>query len=339
MERQHPEGETAAAEIIMAVTNRNKSHKPPSGSRIAALVMVLLVIASVGGYFFLNPPRDSARPPKKSELSHVEPGIPGSSTPQTPGTKPPTVPQQPHKEQSITPPPAVPEIEQIKSVVGTPARLAIIIDDMGSSMSEARLLAAIKVPLTFAIIPGLHVDKKVADYAGSQHIETMIHIPMQAKGWPARRLESDGLLVAMETEELQERVTGFVQQFPGVVGANNHMGSEFTEQDGKMEAVLTILKKNNLFFIDSVTTPESTGLRVAQRLGVRSARRNVFLDNEQEQNYIRGQLKQAVRLARKNGSAIAICHPHPVTIATLAAELPGLAGQGVRLVPASQLVR
>ena len=79
-------------------------------------------------------------------------------------------------------------------------------------------------------------------------------------------------------------------------------------------------------------------MRVAQRMGIRTARRNVFLDNEQERGYILGQLNQAVRLARKNGSAIAICHPHPATISALAAALPGFAGKGVKLVPASQLV-
>ncbi|MDD2271680.1 MAG: divergent polysaccharide deacetylase family protein [Desulfuromonadaceae bacterium] len=224
-------------------------------------------------------------------------------------------------------------------VIGAAGRLAIIIDDMGSGLSEARLLTAIKVPLTFAIIPGLRADKEVAAYAANNKIETMIHVPMQPKGWPERRLEANGLLVTMDTVELQERVSEFAQQFPRAVGVNNHMGSEFTEHVEQVIAVLQALKKNNLFFVDSVTSPESVGLKVAQRLGIRSARRNVFLDNEQEQGYILGQLNQAVRLARKNGSAIAICHPHPVTIATLAAALPALAGQGVTLVPVSQLVK
>jgi polysaccharide deacetylase 2 family uncharacterized protein YibQ len=210
---------------------------------------------------------------------------------------------------------------------------------MGSRLSEASTLAAINVPLTFAIIPGLPADKEVAAYAATKNIETMIHIPMQPKGWPAKRLEANGLLVAMGEDDLQNRVAGFIQQFPGAVGANNHMGSEFTEHEEQMAITLQVLKGKNLFFIDSVTSADSTGLRVAQRIGIRSARRNVFLDNEQERSYILGQLNQAARLARKNGSAIAICHPHPVTIATLAASLPALAGQGVRLVPASQLVR
>ena len=323
----------------MAVKSKNKSRKAPSGSRLAALVILLLIIGIVAGYYFFSQSRRTAMTPLKTEFSHVKPSIPAASTPKADIPEPPVIPS-PHKEQSDYPPPtATPQTEKPGSAETASGRLAIIIDDMGNSLSEARSLAAIKVPLTFSIIPGLRVDKEVAAYAATNDIETMIHVPMQSKGWPARRLEANGLLVAMNAEELQERVSGFIQQFPGAVGVNNHMGSEFTEQEEKMVAVLQVLKKSNLFFIDSVTSPESAGLRVAQRLGIRSARRNVFLDNEQERNYILGQLNQAARLARKNGSAIAICHPHPATIATLAAALPELAGQGVRLVPASQLVK
>lgn len=321
----------------MAVPSRNKSRKPPSGSRVAALVILVLVVGAVAGYFLLSPHSKKGVTPLKPELSRVKPGIPDASIPKAAIPEPP--PPQ-HKKQSDYPSTAtIPETEKPGTGTSTSPRLAIIIDDMGSSLSEARSLVAIKVPLTFSIIPGLRVDKEVAAYAATHKIETMIHIPMQPKGWPALRLEANGLLVSMDAGELQERVSGFINHFPGAVGVNNHMGSEFTEQEEKMAAVLQTLKKKNLFFIDSVTSPESVGLRVAQRLGIRSARRNVFLDNEQERGYILGQLNQAARLARKKGSAIAICHPHPVTIAVLAAALPELAGQGVRLVPASQLVK
>jgi polysaccharide deacetylase 2 family uncharacterized protein YibQ len=210
---------------------------------------------------------------------------------------------------------------------------------MGSSMSEARSLAEIGVPLTFSIIPGLRSDAAVVSYAASRHIETMIHIPMQSKGWPGRRLEANGLLVSMDDAELRERVTALVREVPGAVGANNHTGSEFTEHADKMRSVLEVLKGKHLFFVDSVTTPHSTALELTHQLGIKSARRNVFLDNEQERSYILGQLVQAVKLAKKSGSAIAICHPHVATISALASALPALESQGVTLVPASQLVR
>lgn len=311
----------------MAAASGKRNRRQPSGSRTAALVLLLLIIGAVTCYIFIAPHGKSVvTSPLKPEILPVKPLI---------SALPPV-----HKGQDDFPSTAqVPVNEKTGTGTGDTGRLAIIIDDMGSSMSEARLLAAIKVPLTFAIIPGLRVDKDVAVYAGVNDIETLIHIPMQPKGWPARSLETNGLLVTMDTAELQERVTGFVQQFPHAVGVNNHMGSEFTEHEEKMTAVLQALKKYDLFFIDSVTSSESTCLKIAQRHGIRSARRNVFLDNEQERDYILGQLNQAVRLARKNGSAIAICHPHPVTITTLAVALPGLAGQGVRLVPVSQLVK
>lgn len=219
------------------------------------------------------------------------------------------------------------------------ARLAIIIDDMGTTLQEARTLAGIGVPLTFSIIPGLQNYREVAQFAAASGIETMIHIPMQSKGWPERRLEANGLLVSMNDTDIVERLEGFVRTIPKAAGANNHMGSEFTEHEDKMRVVLGTLKVRGLFFVDSVTSPKSVGLRLAKELGMKSGRRNVFLDNEQDDAYIQGQLNQAVRQARKNGAAIAICHPHPATIRTLAALLPGLGKQGITLVPVSRLVR
>lgn len=233
-------------------------------------------------------------------------------------------------------------VEEIKSgnkpVVTSTGRLAIIIDDMGTSMQEARSLADIGVPLTFSIIPGLRSYRDVAAFAAANAIETMIHIPMQSKGWPQRRLESNGLLLSMTDDDIRAHLEEFYRTIPKAVGANNHMGSEFTEHEDKMRVVLDTLRLRGLFFVDSVTSPQTAGLRVARELGVRSARRNVFLDNEQNDSYIRGQLAQAVALARKSGAAIAICHPHPVTLKTLAVVLPTLEAQGVKLVPASAMV-
>lgn len=324
----------------MAIHPRNKSRKKATGSRVAALAILILVVGAVAGYLFLSPPRKTDVTLLAPEPTQVKPAIPATPIPKSAIPELPQVTAPLHKEKSDSAAPAIiPAPEKTAKYDGTSGCLAIVIDDMGNSLSEARALAAIKVPLTFSIIPGLRVAKEVAAYAAINKIETMIHVPMQSKGWPERRLEANGLLVTMDDGELRERMSGFVQQFPGAVGANNHMGSEFTEHEEKMEAVLQILMKNNLFFIDSVTSPKSAGLRVAQRLGISSARRNVFLDNEQERNYILGQLNQAVRMARKNGSAIAICHPHQATISALAAALPSLAGQGVRLVSASQLTK
>jgi len=94
-----------------------------------------------------------------------------------------------------------------------------------------------------------------------------------------------------------------------------------------------------MFFVDSVTTPHSVGLKLAREMGVRTAARNVFLDNVQDVAAIRKQIQQLARLAVKRGSAIGICHPHPATIQALAEELPVMQKAGIKFVYASELVR
>ncbi|KAB0665875.1 divergent polysaccharide deacetylase family protein [Oryzomonas japonica] len=291
----------------------------------------------------MNTPRGNAPPPVPPPHVVTPPHAqdqgarrPSESAPLAPATARPAHKEYP-KETATT------EEEEEKPATGrkggTHGQLAVIIDDMGSSLQEARALAGIGLPVTFSIIPGLRHDREVADFAAQSGIETMIHIPMQSKGWPQRRLEANGLLLAMDDAAIREHMGDYALRIPRALGVNNHMGSEFTEHEDKMRTVLGVLKGRGLFFVDSVTTPQTVGLRLAREMGVKAGKRNVFLDNEQDGAYIRGQLGQAVRLAKRNGAAIAICHPHPATIATLAEALPTLAGQGITLVAVSRLVR
>jgi polysaccharide deacetylase 2 family uncharacterized protein YibQ len=322
-------------------SGNSRIREPRKGALVVTLVVILAVVCVLAAYFLLVPSR------KTTVLETKKPVVPNNASTAKPKPAIPSVPVPPFAEQKPagdspaqqktgkTPKDDAPP-QNLKSGTG---RLAIIIDDMGTSVSEARSLSAIGVTLNFSIIPGLRNYREVAQFADSKGIETLVHIPMQSKGWPGRRLEANGLLVSMDSAELKGRVSGFLNDIPGAVGANNHMGSEFTEKVESMRPVLETLKSKNLFFVDSVTSTQTVGLSLARELGMKTGRRNVFLDNEQERGYILGQLAQAVKLAKKSGSAIAICHPHPETIATLASALPGLAAQGVTLVPVSQLVR
>lgn len=326
----------------MTVSNSNKFKSPKKipGSVVAAIAVMVIVLVAIVGYWLFSGST-------KEETVSVQSPPPAAVAPQRPfeNLSALTPPEQIKQEQAVKPQypetvvlPREKEVKQRLAPDGT-ARLAIIIDDMGNSMTEARSLAAIGVPLTFSIIPGLQKYREVASFASSGGIEIMIHMPMQAKDWPRRRLESNGLLISMEDEELRQRVGGYIKNLPEAVGANNHTGSEFTEHPDQMRSVLDVLKVNGLYFVDSVTTPQSSGIRLARELGIKSARRDVFLDNELERDYILRQLNQAVRSAKKNGAVIAICHPHRETISALASALPGLAGQGITLVHASELVR
>jgi polysaccharide deacetylase 2 family uncharacterized protein YibQ len=105
-----------------------------------------------------------------------------------------------------------------------------------------------------------------------------------------------------------------------------------------MEALMPALRDRGLFFIDSRTTAATVAYDAAERAGVAAASRKVFLDDTPERDAIRAQLQTAAGDALRDGSAIAIGHPHPATIAVLAEDVPSLEARGVRMVFASDLV-
>ena len=328
----------------MPVIKPKRKKQSQSGGTYAALAILAVIVLAVSGYLFFSPQMKTPKqqpPPAPTKPSRI-PDVHTQSSSQTKTPLPDTRPSPPERSgiplDKLIPPVSKPHDGVKKEGSGT-GKLAIIIDDMGASMKDARSLSDIGVPLTFSIIPGLSKYRSVASFAAANGIETMIHIPMQFKGWPQKNLESNGLFMTMDGEAIKERVEQFTRDIPGAVGANNHMGSEFTEHDEQMTYVLEVLQGKGLFFIDSVTSPKSVGFRLAKEMGMKSAKRNVFLDNEEDGAYIMGQLDQAVSVAKKNGYAVAICHPHPATIKTLAAALPGMKNRGITLVHASRVVK
>ncbi|NVN99205.1 MAG: divergent polysaccharide deacetylase family protein [Geobacteraceae bacterium] len=217
--------------------------------------------------------------------------------------------------------------------------MAVIVDDMGSSMGELKELVSINIPLTFAVIPGLAKSKAVAEAAHTAGRQVMVHLPMEPQGYPKQKLEANGLLISQSEDEIVSRTVDLINGVPHAIGANNHMGSRFTEHEEKMIPVLNVLRDKGLFFIDSRTSPKSKGLAVAERLGVKSGTRNVFLDNEQDVAAIKRQLVAAAEMAKRKGGVIAICHPHAATIAALKEAMPELQAGGITFVPAAELVR
>ena len=106
-----------------------------------------------------------------------------------------------------------------------------------------------------------------------------------------------------------------------------------------MHTVMQRIKRHNLFFLDSRTSQKYLASQVAREMGVRTAERQVFLDNETETTKIHRQLDQLATLARVRGTAIGIGHPHPETVQTLQHALPGLQQAGIEIVPISRLVQ
>lgn len=242
-------------------------------------------------------------------------------------------------------PPADEEEEPRSSevaVVSAPApaeggRVALVIDDLGRSVADLRAIEGLNVPLSYAVLPFEEQTPQVVDELRDRNAEILLHLPME----PAAAEKDPGpgaLRLGMTPEQLRQNTLAALQAVPGAVGVNNHMGSGLSADEPSMNTILGVLSSRGLFFLDSRTSAQSVGYRVATRLGLPAAERQVFLDPDPSPEAIRAQFHRLLGLARTRGAAVAIGHPLPETLAILEEEVPKAKALGYEFVPVSYLL-
>ncbi len=220
---------------------------------------------------------------------------------------------------------------------GTEPVIAVVIDDMGIAKKRTADIISLSAPLTAAFLSyGTDLDAQVAA-AKEAGMEIMLHAPMEP--YSKADVAPDVLSTQMSPEEVQKRLKDMLSKFQGIKGINNHMGSKFTEDKERMQAVMEVLREEGLFFLDSKTTAKSVGKETAQEQGVSYASRNVFIDNENKVEYIQKQLGIAEKIARRNGYAIAIGHPKSGTYEALKQWLKSLPEKKIKILPLSEIVK
>lgn len=216
-------------------------------------------------------------------------------------------------------------------------RLAVVIDDVGYEIDPVRELLALGTPLSFAVIPHQRYSRRAAQIAYERGQEVLIHLPMEPLGYPLHDPGQGALLSTMDEQEMRTALRQALRSVPHARGLNNHMGSRLTADPEAMRLLMQELARRRLYFLDSRTTRDSVALTQARAAHVPCLERHVFLDARPERGFIEAQLGRAAERARQQGSAVAICHPHPGTLEVLRRELPRLRERGVTLVLASEL--
>jgi uncharacterized protein len=216
-------------------------------------------------------------------------------------------------------------------------KLAIILDDMGYDRAAADAALTLSFPITLSVIPHLPLSAEVAEEAYRRGDQVLLHLPMEAEA--GEKAEPIELRVGMKADQVERDLDGMLETVPHAAGVNNHQGSRATADANLMAELMPALRRRGLFFIDSRTTAATVAHDTAEKAGVRSASRKVFLDDMPRRDAILAQLDLAARDAARDGFAIAIGHPHPETIAALVEAAPRLEARGVRFVFASDVVR
>jgi len=245
--------------------------------------------------------------PEASEAPAIEPGPPAPHEPETQG-------RPPH------------------------ARVAIIFDDAGYSILTAREVEALGRPVTMSVLPHLPFSTPIAEEAPAHGVQIILHLPVQPED-PAITLGPGVVTVDMSDQAIRDTVAGDLDTVPNAIGANNHEGSRGTADPRVMQDVISVIRARHLFFVDSMTSSRSVGAVVARQMGVPTAARAVFLDNENTDASVRAQFHALIQIALTRGQAIAIGHVGKVTAAVLRSMYPEFDEAGIELVGVSQLVQ
>ncbi|WP_420234057.1 divergent polysaccharide deacetylase family protein [Pseudomonas sp. ABY48] len=212
------------------------------------------------------------------------------------------------------------------------AYLSLIIDDLGQNLPRDRRVLALPGPVTAAIMPD---TPHAAEFAREAHRAgklVMLHMPMDPATGPFAWHPE------LPIEELGKRLDAAFAAVPYTSGINNHMGSRMTAQPQAMAWLMANLQQRHKFFVDSRTSAQTVAAAEAQKIGLASVSRDVFLDDERTEAAITHQLQTAIDLARRQGSAVMIGHPYPQTLAVLERELPKLKAQGIEWIDIKSMI-
>ena len=232
------------------------------------------------------------------------------------------------------------EVEKARPEPLPPLRgiIGLIIDDFGYRNDDvSRGFLDIPAKLTFAVIPGHEHSRSFSKNAVSAGYEVIVHMPMENLGKTFGE-EEFVLMNYFQDNELIRRVKEALNHIPEANGLNNHQGSRATETPRLMKLLAGVLKDENKFFIDSRTTMNTLAEETMRQFDVPTNRRNIFLDNELDEEKIYAQLIQLTDVAERKGIAIGIGHVKPQTLAVLKKHIPELQQKGFKFEFVSKLV-
>jgi len=216
-------------------------------------------------------------------------------------------------------------------------RIAIVIDDWGYHLDNLAIAGGIKQRMTCAVLPGLKNSPEASESLHKSGHEVILHLPMEPKG--NLKLEKNTIAINMGRQEMRRILDTDLTEIVFARGVSNHMGSRLTENREQCKIILLEIKKRKLYFLDSFVTAKSVCAPLAKKMGLRFAKRDVFLDNRDDPEYIKAQVRSLKKLAQARGVSVGIGHDRKSTLLVLKEMLPQLAKEGYQFVFVSEIAR
>ncbi|NLY76244.1 MAG: divergent polysaccharide deacetylase family protein [Firmicutes bacterium] len=217
-------------------------------------------------------------------------------------------------------------------------RVAIIIDDVGYVKKAADSMLKVPARLTWAVLPFTPYASEYVEAAKERGFEIMLHLPLEPLDHNAN--PGPGLIKTdWPEEEIIKQFEANLDQAPGAVGVNNHMGSAGTADERLMDLLMGQIKAKGLYFVDSMTTDHSAGEAAARRHQTPYKKRDVFIDNLPDPDSKKRALRELIKIALVKGEAIGIGHVRNGTAEAIMEMLPEFEKAGIEIVPVSELFK
>lgn len=207
-----------------------------------------------------------------------------------------------------------------KTSITKPPAVAIVVDDVGNTTERLPFWTAIDAALSFSVMPYPPLSQALAEELYKAGYVIMLHVPTQNA--PPHSFAGKGQLACgMDRDTVFATLDADVATVPHAAGMNNHQGGLGCDDLELMTYECEWAKGRGLFVVDSNSSNNSKVSQAAVSLGMGRRKNQVFIDHQNDPDYIRNAMRELAGIARRDGTAIGICHWHRPNTASVVGEM------------------
>ncbi|MCC6466959.1 MAG: divergent polysaccharide deacetylase family protein [Alphaproteobacteria bacterium] len=219
-------------------------------------------------------------------------------------------------------------------------RVALVIANMGlSAAATDQAIDDLPPGVTLVFAPFAEGVKAAMARARAKGHEVLISVPMEPEGYPRSDPGPNTLLTSLSEAENLDRLTWTLTRAEAYVGVANLTGAKFAASPKHVEPVLKVLRQRGLLLVDRWSTgPQSPVIEAAKTLGLPVSGVQMLVDQEPSRAAIDGRLTELERIARRDGRALGLALPYPLSLERVAVWATSLEARGTALAPVSAVV-
>jgi uncharacterized protein len=217
-------------------------------------------------------------------------------------------------------------------------KVAIVVTMLGVSENATKsAIETLPGAITLSFAPFTKNLAGWIDKSRSAGHEVFIDLPMEPLGFPQSDPGPHTLLASVPIDQNLRQLGWILSRATGYVGVTTYMGSGLAEKPRVLGPILSELKTRGLMLVDTRENPVVNAEEVATQVGLAVTAADFFVDRKLSEKQIDAQLADLEERARRNGAALGIARPYPLTLNRLSAWSAALAAKGLALAPVSAL--